>query len=566
MIVDRKKDFSKRHNLFYISMILIAIALNIKYIFIDFGVDSEFQITMSYRLAMGDIMFKEMWEPYQMSAFLCTFFIKIYLALFHTTTGIVLFLQVIGVIIDAAVACILYATIYRLFCCKKEAFWMAWIFFIISPKDVPIAEYTNMQMWFSILLTLALCVYFKTKRIGFLIISALCLCGTILSYFSCLTLFIGAVLLISFYGKKRDLFIFTGTCIICGILYLLFIFSGISVSEFIKTINNILLLETSHSEGIIDKCISYINDFIRIMLVFAVLYVVSYMLMRLFKVTKEVSVILRDLIFIFLVLMISLYTVIFWQDYVRYTYSISFLAIIFVGMHHANKLSADKFLFYVCGTVISILQFISTLLLTNLVLVASIPYLLIAVIAAFLPIYEAIRQSNIKGIYKAICKSILYFGLVLLIFRNIYIIRPMTGYVSSLLNIGGIVKSGPAIGILSEYMGPYIQNESMKEWKEYIDDGSSIFLVGGELDTLGYLYANTEIAAPSLVPTPGYNEYILEYWSMNPNKYPDVVIASCWYGTLNSTISENEWFMNWLEEDFKPQYYVDGKYWRYYFR
>jgi len=566
MIVDRNKDFDSRHKLFYIALILIAIVLNIKYIFIDFGVDSEFQITMSYRLATGDIMFKEMWEPYQMSAFLCAFFIKIYLALFHTTTGIVLYLQLIGVIIDAIIAYILYKSIFRLFNCKKEAFWMAWVFFVISPKDVPIADYTNMQIWFSMLLTLTLFVYFKTNRLGFLIISALCLCGTILSYFSCLTLFIGAVLLIYFYGQKRDLFIFAGTCMICGIAYVFFIFSNISVSEFIKIINNILLLETSHSEGIIDKCISYFNDFIQIILIFAVLYFVSYILMHLSKVTKEASAILRDLVFIFLVLLMSLYTVIFWKDYVRYTYSICFFAIIFVGMHHVKKLSADKFLFYVCGTVISILQFISTLLLTNLVLVASIPYLLIAVIVAFLPIAEAIRQSNINGIYKTIYKLILYFGLVLLIFRNIYIIRPMTGYVSSVFNIGGIVKSGPAIGIVSEYMGPYIQNESIKEWKEYIKDGSTIYLVGGELDSLGYLYADTEIAAPSLVPTPGYNEGILEYWSMNPDKYPDVVVASCWYGTLNSTINKNEWFMNWLEEDFKPQYYIDGKYWRYYFR
>lgn len=82
--------FNENEKIIRLIMLIIAVALSIKYIFVDFGIDAEFQIAMSYRLAKGDIMFKEMWEPYQMSAFLCAFFIKIYIWLFHTTTGIVL--------------------------------------------------------------------------------------------------------------------------------------------------------------------------------------------------------------------------------------------------------------------------------------------------------------------------------------------------------------------------------------------------------------------------------------------------------------------------------------------
>ena len=566
------KSSSNKVRVFYILMILIAIALNIKYIFIDFGVDSEFQISMSYRLAKGDIMFKEMWEPYQMSAFLCTFFIKIYLNLFNTTTGIVLFLQIIGVFIDALISYFVYWTVRHFFKCEKVAFWMSWLFFIVSPKDVPIADYTNMQMWFSMLLILTLFVYFKTGRLSMLVVSALFLCGTILSYFSCIIIFFGVALLIFIYGRRKHLWVFIGTCMAAGIMYLLFIFSQISINDFFYIVKNILILETSHSAGILEKFIFYFKDFINYGIVFIILYIIAFLCTKLLSIkikelqNKECSVILSDLLFCFLVLIISLYTVIFWEDYVRYSYSLSFLGIIVIGFHHKNKLSKDTHLFYVCATVISVLQFFATLLLTNLVLTASVPYLLIAVMAAFLPISEAIKLFDNKTILQSIKMILLFGGLIFIVFRNIYIIRPMCGYVNTILNVNGIIKSGPAIGIMSEYMGPYIQNESMKEWQQYIKEGDAIYLIGGELDTLGYLYADTEISAPSLVPTPGYNESVMKYWEMNPDKYPDVIIASCWYGNLNSTLIENEWILKWIEEEFNPRYYVDGKYWRYYFR
>lgn len=48
--------------------------------------------------------------------------------------------------------------------------------------------------------------------------------------------------------------------------------------------------------------------------------------------------------------------------------------------------------------------------------------------------------------------------------------------------------------------------------EQYVQPGDSIYLIGGALDTLGYLYADTIVAAPSSTCTPGYNESILEYW------------------------------------------------------
>lgn len=476
----------------------------------------------------------------------------------------------IGCLIDALIAYSLYKVLHKYLNAHKVAFAMAWVLLLISPKDVPLPEYANMQIWFSVLLCLTLFLYFKTGKRRFVFGAALSLCGAILSYPSCLILFLGAVGLLLYFGEKKDVWIFTGTCFGAGLLYLLFIFSNVSFHDFIIVIENMLAIETTHSMGLGEKFAMYLMELLEIAVVLCTAYGLSYVLVRISNIKKKATeivnrkVLVNSLFYLF-VLGISLYTVIFYTDYVRYSYSLSFLGLIIIGLQFAGRLSGDEFCFYFSGMVISFSAFLATLLLTNLQLIASVPYLLLAVIVSFLPISKALEGMHIQKNGNIWRRLLLVCSAVFLIFRSAYIIRPMLGQVDTILQIGGIVKSGPAAGITSVYMGPYMQQEAMSEWEQYIREGDSIFLIGGEVGTLGYLYADTEIGAPSLVPTPGYNENICNYWTMNPEKYPDVIIASCWYGELDWSLVENGWIMEWIEQEYQPAYIVDGKYWRYYF-
>ena len=58
----------------------------------------------------------------------------------------------------------------------------------------------------------------------------------------------------------------------------------------------------------------------------------------------------------------------------------------------------------------------------------------------------------------------------------------------------------------------------------------------------------------------------MTYWDINPHKYPDVVIAESYMGSLSYDILANEWLLSWLENEFRPEQIIDGKYWRYYFK
>ncbi len=328
--MEKKRIIFHNEKTIRLIMLLVAVVLSIKYVFVDFGIDAEFQISMSYRLARGDIMFKEMWEPYQMSAFLCAFFIKIYMAIFHTTTGIVLYLQIIGIMLDGTIAYSIYRVVNKYLKCSNVAFAMAWVFFLVSPKDVPLPEYANMQMWFSILLCITMFLYYKTQKKRYVIFSALCLCGAVLSYPSCLILFLGAMFLLFYRGDKVGSIIFGATCLLAGILYLCIIFQQVSFSDFAISIENMLALETSHSMGILEKSIAYLKDAIGIAIVFGIAYGISYIIIRVSKrkkncaKSKEYCRVVTDALFYVLVLLISIYTVIFWKEYIRYCYSLVF--------------------------------------------------------------------------------------------------------------------------------------------------------------------------------------------------------------------------------------------------
>ena len=542
-------------------MVAAAIVLGIKYILTDFGIDAGFQLTMSYRLATGDVMLKEMWEPYQMSAFLCAPLIALWLAIFRTTTGLVLYLQTAGVLVDAAVSCLFYSRIKKHFPeMERAAFLMAWIFFVVSPKDVPIPEYANLQLWLTLLLCLCLLEYHFTEKRRFIVLGAFCMCGIVLAYPSCALIFIATMVILVKHGRKSDAGLFAGLCFGIGGIYAALLLRNVGISGLITVLHGMFALETSHGMKLSEKFLWYAGDAAKIAVGLLIAYLVSFLLTRIPAIKKRLP---AEALFLVFIIGFALYTTLCWSRFVRFNYAVLFPALILLGLLHAKKLDEKERFFYGMATLFSLLNFFATLLLTNLVLCASLPYLLVGAVAALLPISKAANTLPDRKTKTPVAAAALIL-IAFMFFRNAYLIRPLAGDVFSIFQLHGIVKAGPAAGVITEYMGAYIQNESVKEWEQYVPDGSNIYIVGPSTDTLGYLYKNTGVSAPSLVPTPDYNDSLFTYWEMNPDKYPDIVIVSCWYGTLN--VEEDSWIMNWIKNDFSYSSSVDGKYWRYYFR
>ena len=59
--------------------------------------------------------------------------------------------------------------------------------------------------------------------------------------------------------------------------------------------------------------------------------------------------------------------------------------------------------------------------------------------------------------------------------------------------------------------------------------------------------------------TPTYDESLLEYWELHPDRYPDVVVLESWFGDVRVT-EEDDFIMQWLEKDFCATEIVDYPY------
>ena len=116
-------------------------------------------------------------------------------------------------------------------------------------------------------------------------------------------------------------------------------------------------------------------------------------------------------------------------------------------------------------------------------------------------------------------------------------------------------------------MGAYIYNQDYEDWQTLLQDGDRVLIMVDQVMSLGtiqYLFKDVEISHFSIVNPTAYDERLLEYWELYPEKSPNVIIVDCWYGDLMA--EPDSWMMRYIEEDFGYTQAEDGSYIRIYRR
>ncbi len=566
----------KKRNRSYVLFTIMAVFCGLIWSVTNISYDGMYQISMSQRLISGDKMFLEMWEPHQTSAFLSAALMWVYERVFGTTTGIVLYLQICGIVIRGALAVLLYK-VFRRELDKLTAYQMALLFFMISPKDYALPEFSNIQLWYSALLFCCLYVYFRTGRRILLVGSALFLCLEVLAYPSCLVVYPGIIgLLFCFSEKKwRDILLFTSICAGAGIGVCGYFMVTIGWETFGQCITGMLSLEPSHTVGASAKLLSYLMDILKTMPVYlgagAVSFFVSQVYRKIFgkKGGQEKFKDKQGRRQLWMLCFTGVFLAGFFFNILsadkRNAYTLILLFLVTAGAWNAKGLEREEKRLYWCLSVIGGLGFLAALILSDLSLFSSVPYGLLAILAAWIPISKMRVSAEAKrGI--GVCFACF---VILLAFRCVYVRTPMTGrgQICSVFSDLSMVRTGPAFGIITNDEGVYIERDSYPEWEKWIRPGDKVWIIGSVVNTLGYLYEDVEVAGPSTMSTPSYNSAILEYWRLNPDKYPDVIVAECPY--MENMIYEllmNDWLQTWLEEEYQAEVVETGTYWKYFIR
>lgn len=552
-----------KEKLMFSLLLFITFGLQIKYIFTELNIDTEYAIAMSWRMVKGDRMFQEMLEPHQTSAFLLAFFIKLFTLVTGTTEGIVIFLNAVGVLIHLGVT----LCIYKTFKGKMEPFFLKLVclfFMLLHPKGYVLPEFSNMSLWFGTLLFLSLIKYYdRQEEKRWLLLASFFLCMQIISYPSSIvvSLFVCGLLFLFSQQKLKDIVLFLSSCALQGSLYLFYFISRLGLIEFFDGIKAVFAGDRFHgtgsniyggifNEGTL-KAIGWIG-----INVFS-----SYLITRVYQSIRnknrndpDYNVVFGGFAIFTLGVFVSDICRAIFLSYYEYDgtwlnlYYIIFILYFFKGSRYLNEFE-KRVVFTAYGISAGVLS--AVCLVTNLSLTFSAQYIIIAVVMSFIPAMRWMKEKSIKQFW---IYAMLFTSICMWTFKGFLDIR----------EIGGLIKKGPAKGIVSEYMNAYKNNCNVEEWSMYVKENDSVLIVGqNSINALGYMIAeDSDIAIHSTMCGPTYNDALLEYWEKYPEKYPDVIAVECWYGNLK--VEEDSWIMQWILDEYKPSTYDDGYYYRFY--
>lgn len=573
----------KLNTCIFLLILLGSVLAMIKYIVVGIQIDEEYAFSMSYRLITGDRLLTQIWDPHQTSAFLIQFFATPFVKLTGSTDYLIIWVRFCATLIHVAVSVYLYKTL-TMFLPKDISAYLSLIFFNILPKKFITPEFSNMIVW-SVTLICILMIRlelseFDAKSVKPVILSVLMGIVTFvmfLSYPSSVIVF--PFVIIYFIVKRKSLPRFSllayvvSTVLLCLIYFLYFLFT-VGLGGMFANARNVLSSCGSHSGPLTDKILLYAENFGIVLCMFAVASLlsigISFLIIKIRS--KKTASGKKLFIPIYLLVFFSLsllWQLIYWTftigdytggyDYFYFFILVIFAFIIIFNVRKDGDKIIPKMLFPIASNV---LLFVSVIMLTNLHLFSSITYISSGVVFSLATLYLFSDKKYGKKITAGF-RIIIIAACFVAAFIKGWSYVDDEGFMRDITCISNMMKEGPGKGLLTEYMKGYINNTTFEEMHNFVDDDSVLLIGGG--DTLFYMDKNYKVGTYTTISTPYYDSDSLKtYYENNPEKYPDVVMIPCWYGTLR--IPEDDYLYLWTLNEFEYTSVYEGSYYRFYVR
>lgn len=506
-------------------IIVLSLLASVKMMILGCNIDEEYAITMGYRMVSGDRMFLEMWEPHQMSAFICAFFIWIYKALFHTTDYLLLYIRGIGVLIQTILSLSLFLVFRQKFS-NELSLWAALLVFNALPKWTLVPEFSNSLLWCNLATMTVLCQYAfsmektgKAKK-GYLIAGAVFYCGSVLCYPSAILML--PVYLIGLFwltpkAEKKKIWIFPITCVFMGVAYVSYFLSHMSIEKLLYGISQ-MMTDGKHSYTLWERMCSYGREVVDLMpyiLLVTVLPLVLSLIVHVFS--KEISV--RSAFCVTAISLSCILQFVVWlgKDLYLNHPLVMFYVIFIVGFLCPGK---EKALLWF-GSLPSGAALLAVLVLTNTDLRISGMQLLPGMICTGCFLWTSAKEKAFPVRAGVIASLALVGGLFL--FAKGWLIYETGGYKADLFFVKQKALYGPAKNVYCRYSDGYPYNQLKETLEGYVRPEDAVLYVGKH--SLRYLLTEGEISAFSTISTPTFDERLWDYWDRFPEKYPTVIIV-----------------------------------------
>lgn len=530
---------------------------------IGLDADEQYAVVLAYRIARGDLMIREIWDPHQTSAILPALMIKLFHIFRGNNTFLLLYLRAAGILLQGGVSFLWYCTMRKGYG-RRAAFLTALVIFHTLPKWIVTPEFANQQLLFWILTILCLYRYNETRKMRYCAFAGIALCFTVLAYPSCVFLFLAYAVWLCRRDWKAALLLaltcFVGACIFVG-----YLFSYLTFADFRLYMEQIFA-DPSHSAGIGDKLTAYCGEAIGlsgwIMIYLAIGLSISHIFCKCVhgKGSQKRGLCVTG-IFLFALCVAVADQVRLWifglvphvHPQLHYLLLYVFGGFLYYGASREKKFHWEGL--YELAWLPSLVGFGAVLLLTNLDLKASFVHLLPGMLATLLfwcdsknrqedSAADAAAQPMKHFRYKLLLPVI---WVVILIGARGFLIRADEGQPANIFVVKQKALYGAAKNIYCSYMTGYQYNSDTLFIEENLLSGTKILYIGSSL-LFVYLMNDMEVCTPTVISTPIYDKRYIEYYELNPNKLPEAIIIDKEYfqgiGEKNLPISE------WIQTEY----------------
>lgn len=556
---------NRRNNLITILLFVLLCGLSAagiyKTIYFSADIDESYALTMAYRIASGERLLVDMWEPHQMSAALYAPLVFLYKSITGSMEGALIFMRAAGLFVQALVSVFLYRTVR----CDMPS-WLslvlAFAYFNFTPKHIASPEFSLLFYWAFMALMLCLIRYMQSRRMRWVVAAGAALCVIVLCYPSALLLFVYLLLWLLCKKEKADkkaAGILTLTCALGGVafvVYLLIQGGGFSVLQYVSAV----LMDESHNQNLIMHMWTHLKGIWELLFVILSLMVLFHVGRPVLDKKKK-----RAPLFLGLFLLaVTAYAI--WQFHtiqdVNFMIFYPVLLQVFVLEWYAygsfEKSEKDRIYFesVFWPTTVSV---IAILLSSNVLTAYSMSYFMPGAILGTWQIYRVYSSGETTDADAEPAKqkrSCGWMAVVLLVCvvtqlfaARICLVRFTSTQKKNVFEPYYEVNHGVLRGIrLGDF--DYIQYEAKNSaFDNYVEKDDSFLYVGADM----FLYSRMEdalIATGNTISTPGFGEQLMHYYEVHPERIPTVVFVDREYGGDFSAVLQNEPMKTFMESHF----------------
>ena len=545
-----------------ISLLILTVLGIVKAIFVSLDIDESYAVSAAYRLATGDKLLYDMWEPHQFSALFPVAFLYPFVKLSGSTTYCVIFLRIIGILIHILIAQYIFH-VSKDEVGKKGAFLLTVFHLNFLPKWVSMPEFELMHYWSMLLVFLLLYRHEKTGKNPYAAFAGVAFFSAILCYPSMVLLF-PFYLIVSRKGKypiKAPILFTIGTavpaCILSG-----WVLSYMTPSQ-IRTFVGYILMDSSHTENPSLKWTRYLWELLDqakclgiALGIAAVLTLIAALIIK-FAGKKKLQfkkLLLTAVLLCTVLLSIqALYGFVFGdknQFYLQVRYLV--LVVMFMAFAIANYKDCKLELLY--GILPSALSLPAVFLITNMDTNTSYAKLMPAIIIGFFALIKVLRsrveEKNIMDTLVFWSARGAAFSLLLCFFVCKLLLIRVTGCLPVTVKAPMVqVRYGPAAGIfvLDELGNTW--NEEYDVIRNFVEVKNNALYIGAE--QLFYVAFTKKVSTPSVQGTTVFNEMYGKYYEVFPEKKPQIIVIDETYQTMPGYFyyPENEYIFEWIEKN-----------------